>query len=79
MDVSYDTAKDFLLLKDVEQVLQLLMEHPGHNVRPILDCLVRKKLDLNLRPVGVCREGQEQVWFATLAYDAQGILEELCH
>jgi hypothetical protein len=79
MNVSHHLAKNNLLQKLVQQVLQFANKNTCDQIRVVIGNLARLQSVDNLFPLGVASHGDEQIRLAILANNGHGILVQLSH
>jgi hypothetical protein len=79
MNVSHHLAKNNLLQKLVQQVLQFANKNTCDQIRVVIGNLAGLQSVDNLFPLGVASHGDEQIRLAILANNGHGILVQLSH
>ncbi len=79
MNVSHHLAKNALLQKLIQQVLQFANKNACDQIRAIIGNLAGLQSVDNLFPLGVAGHGDEQIRLAILADNGHGILVQLIH
>lgn len=74
-DVSFDLAQYATVKQQMQQVLDLLNEDPGNEVRAVSRILARQQTAHNLWPVSVAGSCDEIVWLANTCNPGHGILQ----
>ncbi len=79
MNVSHHLAKNNLLQKLVQQVLQFANKNTCDQIRVVIGNLAGLQCTDNFFPLGVAGHGDEQIRLAILANNGHGILVQLSH
>ncbi len=79
MNVSHHLAKNALLQKLIQQVLQFANKNECDQIRAVIGNFAELQRVDNLFPLGVASHGDEQIRLAILADNGHGILVQLSH